>query len=574
MYITPSRKCITVDGVLGKGGEGIVYEVTSHPGYVAKIYHLAHRTPDKERKLQAMIANPPQYEERHLSPPHIWITWPTETLCYQGMFAGYLMPRVNHGHDIFRVYNPQARAANNLNFDQRSLLRAARNVAIAIHTLHARGYVMGDVNQKNILATGNALITLVDADSFQVRDAGGRVYRCPVGVPEYTPRELQGIRLDSIDRAIHHDNFGLAVIIFQLLMQGFHPFTGAPKKPALSLAGEVYLHCIMHGIFPYQMNNEFNPPPNAPPFDDLHPEMQNLFLRCFVNGHEQPSSRPTAMEWVEALRRAEGETNSKIKALSPPMKAMPVRPPWHDNTPTLETILWNFGEALFRALRFYPHLISLVLIYAVMSMIIDIRTNSVVDQSLPEKTGPHYSYVTEENRSMIIFDEKLAKETRQVKADAVYSPISLAKSKTIHITDDFHETAHNKVNNDDLSRNYYEKKYFDKYIKIMNINTYNTSSNLYLYGEYDFERNLKSDSYRTNTIRNHTSMINPDHSGKIDWDMLRKQRESSRHKKTPGSHSYTSKDGGGNSTDGSWESPVSNEIEENDPNTDVNESDE
>lgn len=305
VYTTVSCRSIFTSMELGKGGEGIVYDISGYPDQVAKIYHLSHRTLEKERKLQAMIASPPQDDGRRMSPPHISIAWPIELLYEQRQFAGYLMPRIGQSSDIFEVYNPQLRAKNYPSFNWRYLHRTARNFATALNALHVRGYVMGDVNQKNILVTTNALITLVDTDSFQVPDSSGQTYRCPVGVPEYTPPELQGTRLDSINRTIHHDNFGLAVIIFQLLMEGFHPFTGTPRNPALSLPGEVYLYCIKQGIFPYRSNHQFNPPPRAPNFSAIHPKIQKLFLRCFVKGHLNPSLRPMAYEWIEALDKAE-----------------------------------------------------------------------------------------------------------------------------------------------------------------------------------------------------------------------------------------------------------------------------
>src|SRR5438105_3869599 len=83
---------------------------------------------------------------------------------------------------------------------------AARNIAAAVHAVHSRGYVIGDVNESNILVTDTALATLVDTDSFQVRDPGsGVVYRCPVGKPEFTPPELQGASFGEIDRTPEHD---------------------------------------------------------------------------------------------------------------------------------------------------------------------------------------------------------------------------------------------------------------------------------------------------------------------------------------------------------------------------------
>ncbi len=290
---------------MGKGGEGIVYDLKGNPRQVAKIYHSCHRTIEREQKLEAMIFKPPQYDTRRMSPPHISIAWPLELLYEQRKFVGYIMPRIEQCSNILEVYNPQLRAKKYTEFNWKFLHRTARNLATALNALHVHRYIMGDVNQKNILVNTDALVTLVDTDSFQVQDSNGKIYRCPVGVPDYTPPELQSQRLDSVDRTTNHDNFGLAVIIFQLLMEGFHPFMGLPKEPTLCSFEEIYLHNIKQGIFPYQRNYEFNPPPGAPLFKTLHPEIQNLFFRCFVDGHHNPSSRPTPLEWLDALEKAE-----------------------------------------------------------------------------------------------------------------------------------------------------------------------------------------------------------------------------------------------------------------------------
>ena len=106
------------------------------------------------------------------------------------------------------------------------------DLAAAVGALHLRGYVIGDVNESNILVTESALVTLVDTDSFQVRDPQtGLVYRCPVGTPQFTPPELQNKTFAHVDRMPEHDAFGLAVLIFQLLMEGAHPYAGRYTGP-------------------------------------------------------------------------------------------------------------------------------------------------------------------------------------------------------------------------------------------------------------------------------------------------------------------------------------------------------
>ena len=57
--------------------------------------------------------------------------------------------------------------------------------------VHGTGVVVGDVNDSNVLVGGDAVVRLIDVDSFQVRDSA-RVFTCDVGMPIYQPPELYG----------------------------------------------------------------------------------------------------------------------------------------------------------------------------------------------------------------------------------------------------------------------------------------------------------------------------------------------------------------------------------------------
>ena len=90
------------------------------------------------------------------------------------------------------------------------------NVARSIASVHATGCVIGDINSQGVLVSDAATVSLIDSDSFQVAEAL-RTFLCEVGVPEFTPPELQGKNFDHVKRTSNHDAFGLAVLIFQLL---------------------------------------------------------------------------------------------------------------------------------------------------------------------------------------------------------------------------------------------------------------------------------------------------------------------------------------------------------------------
>lgn len=294
---------------LGRGGEACVYTVPTDSNLVAKIYH--HPTDSHARKLQAMLAQPPENPTASLG--HVSIAWPDELLKASDgsdRIVGFLMPRIRGMRPIIDFYNPRTRRQHCPLFNYQYLLRTARNLAAAFAALHARGYCVGDVNESNILVSDTALVTLVDTDSFQVPDPeGDLVYRCPVGKPEFTPPELQNKVFAECDRAITHDLFGLGVLIFQLLMEGTHPFSGIYQG-----IGEPppYEARIAAGHFTYSQQHRvpYKPTPVAPSWSVLHPALQELFIRCFEAGHTDPLLRPSAATWLLTLGEVEEQLTS------------------------------------------------------------------------------------------------------------------------------------------------------------------------------------------------------------------------------------------------------------------------
>lgn len=298
------RTALTLGRLLARGGEGSVYLVEGRPGQLAKVYTPAK--PDYEPKLTRMRQNPP------LAPGqtggHHAIAWPADLLYDKGgAFLGYLMPHVQHAVPLFDVFNPRRRAQTLPGFDARYLHRTARNLAAAVAALHARDYVIGDLNESNVLVTPSALVTLIDTDSFQVkeqRQAQIIIYPCPVGKPEYTPPELQGKTFMGEIRQAEHDRFGLAVLVFQLLMGGSHPYRsrwlgqGDPPPVAEKIA---------KGWFPYAKApaGPVAPPSFAPPLAWLHPPLADLIRRSFEGGYLDARLRPAAAEWTDALAEAE-----------------------------------------------------------------------------------------------------------------------------------------------------------------------------------------------------------------------------------------------------------------------------
>src|SRR6266446_3577299 len=156
---------LRLDRELANGGEGKIYAINGNSHQVAKIYHQP--TPEKAAKLQVMLANPPHDPTRQQQ-GHISIAWPTERILdTQGRCVGFLMPYIDAAHSfpLLKLYNPWDRRRTKLSFTWEYLLRMARNLASVLAALHKKGYVVGDLNESNVLVTTTALVTLVDCDS-------------------------------------------------------------------------------------------------------------------------------------------------------------------------------------------------------------------------------------------------------------------------------------------------------------------------------------------------------------------------------------------------------------------------
>lgn len=268
------------------GGEGAIFDVVGQPTLVAKLYSKPQSN-ERCLKLRAMA--------KLCSPDLLKIAaWPTATLSNgnPAVVEGILMPRIVDHKEIHHLYSVAQRKKDFPEADWAFLLHTARNCAIAFECVHAHGHVVGDVNQKNVMVSKKGIVALVDCDSFQVKE-GNRVFRCSVGVPEYTPPELHGRKFTDLDRNANHDLFGLAVMVFHLLMMGRHPFAGVPEVNV-----DIPIEkAIKDGLYAYARNpSKLKPPPHVPPLEMLDAPTRELFERAF--GSYQ---RPTASDWHHVL---------------------------------------------------------------------------------------------------------------------------------------------------------------------------------------------------------------------------------------------------------------------------------
>jgi DNA-binding helix-hairpin-helix protein with protein kinase domain/thioredoxin-like negative regulator of GroEL len=290
LFYTTSDKPLRLGPKLGTGGEGTVYEVEGAPALVAKLYH----EPISEERAAKLEWLARAGTERLFK----LTAWPVDVVREQpgGRVVGFTMRRIGQAEEVHALHSPKSRLQKFPEASWAFLLYVAANIARAVAAVHEHEFIVGDLNPKNILVTRQATVYLLDCDSFQVR-AGEKVYRCEGGFPDYTPPELQGVAFRDVDRTAAHDAFGLAVVIFQLLFLGRHPFsgkfTGGEEMPLE--------RAIREGRFAYGCDaaeRGMQPPPGTLALEAVSEPVMALLRRAFL---QAPDERPQPREWVAAL---------------------------------------------------------------------------------------------------------------------------------------------------------------------------------------------------------------------------------------------------------------------------------
>ncbi|CAN7238793.1 protein kinase domain-containing protein [Pararhizobium sp. LjRoot255] len=289
-----SGKKMPLGPLLGKGAEGAVYNISGSSDIAVKIYNDG-KAPERHEKIVAMVA-------AGLSSTSAYVAYPLEVVTRQnGKFAGFTMRKAAGFKTVHDLYGPGSRRAEFPAADVRFLVRAAYNLSSAIASIHRSGCVIGDINHSGILVSAQALVTLIDSDSFQFRN-GGRTFRSLMGVAEYTPAELQGASFEKTDRTTNHDAFGLAILLFQLLFLGRHPYAGRYLG-----GGDMDIKtAISQRRFAYsarRSETKMEPPPHVPALDDFGDEVRDAFELAFSRKAEAGNGRPSPVDWVGVIDR-------------------------------------------------------------------------------------------------------------------------------------------------------------------------------------------------------------------------------------------------------------------------------
>lgn len=291
---------------IGRGGEGAVFEVSSWPNYVTKLYH-SHVLADASRaaKLEQKIAAQLRLVELQREP---WLAWPLEFVRdAQGRFAGVIMQRLE-GTLLQRLMAPVSAAEHFRSWTQSQLLTVCRHLAAHQHRLEGVGVFVADMGPGNFLVNPqDASVRMIDCDAYQI-GVGREAFPCEVlapnfSAPEVLNRTVPGLRTPS---EVH---FGAALLFFAILTLGASAFmqVGGAGVPENIRAGRIAIGGANASAF--------MPATYYARYAALTPWLKKLFNDTLRRGHGQPALRTGFREWerafANALQTASASLNSK-----------------------------------------------------------------------------------------------------------------------------------------------------------------------------------------------------------------------------------------------------------------------
>lgn len=201
--------------------------------------------------------------------------------------------------------------------DWAKYLQICIRISRAVKRLHAAGLAHSDLSYKNVLidpVTGSA--TLIDIDSLVVP---GKYPPDVMGTPDFIAPEVlrtRSLKLDDSNKklpSIQTDRHALAVLIYMYLLYR-HPLRGG-KVHDLDPGKDEEMSMGEKALFVEHPTDKSNRPklkqlaqselPQGDvtklPYTICGPYLKDLFEKAFITGLHNPTLRPTADEWEQAL---------------------------------------------------------------------------------------------------------------------------------------------------------------------------------------------------------------------------------------------------------------------------------
>ena len=285
-----------VDGFLGAGGQGEVYQVReASASWALKWYFPWSCTPAQISALDQLVRQ---------GPPNDRYLWPLELAIDSGKQAGqassasargYIMSlREDRFHGLVDLITYRVQPTF------KSLTVTGRELADSFLQLHSRGFCYRDISFGNVFFDpGSGDVLICDNDNVGINGTQAQIK----GTPKFMAPEV--VR-DEATPSSDTDRYSLAVLLFYVFMRS-HPLEGA-REAELDYSDPELNHRLqsLYGgrpLFVFDPEDPSNRPDpsvqkNALAFWDLYPKFfRELFMTAFTAGLNDPNARINESVW-------------------------------------------------------------------------------------------------------------------------------------------------------------------------------------------------------------------------------------------------------------------------------------
>lgn len=289
---------------LGRGATATVYKAKFRNKLIAAKIFAPEKKPNIE-KISAMISLDPDYVRIDGDgKKHAQLAWPSGLLKdSDDVVRGFMMPlldskkslSIDHFYDLTLADKHSRKSELALSFK----VEIARNLSNIIHSLHSDGHHLIDIKPQNILVQKNThFVSILDCDGFSVKTNKTRMAAELMSTDYISPEAYQKKLLPS-ELGKQQDLYALAVILFQLLNNGTHPFQGILQTDLN--VGSTNDEKAAAGLYPHATSPN---PLIKPRKQSVHHLWDSKTVRLFERAFSNPDysgsgrmNRPTAKVW-------------------------------------------------------------------------------------------------------------------------------------------------------------------------------------------------------------------------------------------------------------------------------------
>ena len=287
------------DTKLGRGATANVYRVEHLTNTFAVKLFIDTGKLNLE-KIKSMISFGEQLKQSREKSFFKLLAWPEALVMHDGDIAGFAMPILDPtefiGIDSFFDYNLRGNLPSS-DFKSVSLLsNLITKFADVLAFLHEKNIHVVDLKPQNIKISKKDLsVHILDCDGFSIAGENGSRYPADLVSTDYIAPEALRKNSSPTSLGESQDRYALAVLIFQLLNKGIHPFQGVVTNKSLELNtndDKAKARLYAYSLIP---DSRINPHPRS--VHRLFPSSLNELFEQAFTGIE--NSRPSARQWKE-----------------------------------------------------------------------------------------------------------------------------------------------------------------------------------------------------------------------------------------------------------------------------------